>query len=232
MVVPRVGEVVMAKRRGSRNLRITITAAGQIRVAMPQWTPYAAGIIFVQKHEGWIRQQLKSHSPSYITDGALVGRHHRVSIKSRPHAAKTTIRVSRDKISANTFLPVENTEMQEQLIKAAERALKQEAEIILPKRLKLLSNQHGISYGSLRIRKMTSRWGSCSSKKNISLSYYLVQLPDELVDYVLLHELAHTIHHNHGKQFWAFMDEKLPDAKRLKKDIKTHRPRVEPSTKA
>src|SRR5213075_157516 len=86
-------------------------------------------------------------------------------------------------------LPLESVDVQAKAQKAAERALKVEAENLLPQRLKILAERHNFSYKDVKIRKLTSRWGSCSNAKNIRLSYYLIQLPWPMIDYVLLHEL-------------------------------------------
>ena len=75
----------------------------------------------------------------------------------------------------------------------------------LSSRLDDLSGQHGFAYGKLSIRNQKSRWGSCSSKNNISLNRKLYFLPSELSDYVLLHELAHTVQKNHSKAFWNIL---------------------------
>jgi predicted metal-dependent hydrolase len=79
----------------------------------------------------------------------------------------------------------------------------------------------------VQIRKLTARWGSCSSAKVITLSYYLMQLPWPLIDYVLLHELSHTEHMNHGSDFWGKFESVLPGAKVLRKEIRTYKPLVQ-----
>ena len=70
------------------------------------------------------------------------------------------------------------------------------------------------------------RWGSCSSDQMITLSYFLMQLPWDLIDYVILHELAHTKHLNHGPGFWSELEALCPDARARRKSIKEFRPAI------
>ena len=99
-------------------------------------------------------------------------------------------------------------------------ALRRNAKIVLPPRLYMLSMKHGLPYEQLKINSSKGRWGSCSAKKHINLSCYLMLLPSHLIDYVLLHELAHTKEMNHSEKFWALLD-KLTDgkAKALRKEL-------------
>lgn len=102
-----------------------------------------------------------------------------------------------------------------------EKKLRKQAKEYLPQRLELLASKYGFSYNSVKITKSKGRWGSCSSKKNINLSLYLMKLPPYLIDYVILHELCHTKEMNHGPQFWLLMDQVTGGiAKKLKKELK------------
>ncbi len=92
-------------------------------------------------------------------------------------------------------------------------ALKSLARQYFPVRLGMLAEQHGLSFKRVQIRGQRTRWGSCSSTGTISLNYKLLFLSPELVDYVLLHELAHTRHMNHSKAFWRKLSFMLPDAR-------------------
>ncbi len=83
----------------------------------------------------------------------------------------------------------------------------------LTSRLHYLAAQHGFTYNKVTIRNQKARWGSCSYKNNISLNIKLVMLPDELVDYVILHELAHTKISNHSKKFWGELDKYVGNGK-------------------
>jgi predicted metal-dependent hydrolase len=84
--------------------------------------------------------------------------------------------------------------------------LRAQAKAALPPRLAELAALHGFTYNSVRIKHNVSNWGSCSTKGNINLNLNLMRVPQEEADYVLLHELAHLRHPNHGPQFHALLD--------------------------
>ena len=89
--------------------------------------------------------------------------------------------------------------------------LRKVAKDVLPKRLRELAEKYSFEYNSVRIKHNSSNWGSCSRKGNINLNLNLVRLPDELRDYVILHELCHLRHPNHGPQFHALLESICPD---------------------
>jgi len=90
-------------------------------------------------------------------------------------------------------------------------------------RLNELSEKHGFSFNKVFMRSQRTRWGSCSSKNNINLNMKLIILPDEMIDYVLLHELVHTRIKNHTKEFWQELDGLVGDAKAESKRLKEYK---------
>lgn len=109
--------------------------------------------------------------------------------------------------------------------KAVMRAMRKKAEEYLPPLVQYWSSLFDLPYNKVTISKARSRWGSCSSKRDISLSFYLMLLPAHLMDYVILHELAHTREMNHGPEFWELLNQ-LTDGKALalRKELRMHRP--------
>ena len=93
---------------------------------------------------------------------------------------------------------------------------------ILVARLDYLAGKYGFTYNRVFIRNQKTRWGSCSTKNNINLNVNLVRLPDELIDYTLLHELVHTRIKNHSRKFWGQMDRLLGDAKKIDKKLRAY----------
>ena len=99
---------------------------------------------------------------------------------------------------------------------------REDARNVLTQRLAELAEKHNFDYGKVSIRSQKTRWGSCSSQNNISLNQNLLHLPDYLIDYVLLHELTHTRVKNHSSKFWNELEKVCPDAKELRKRLKTY----------
>lgn len=87
-------------------------------------------------------------------------------------------------------------------------------------RLSYMAKKHGFTYNNVSIREQRTRWGSCSPKNNISLNLKLVLLPEELIDYVILHELVHTRIRNHSKKFWGVLDRYTGNAKIMAKRLR------------
>ena len=97
-----------------------------------------------------------------------------------------------------------------------------EATTKIATRLQELAQEHSFSYNRLTIRNQKTRWGSCSTKNNISLNIKLALLPDELRDLVLVHELIHTEIKNHGPKFWQKLEGIYPQARKLDQQVNNH----------
>lgn len=99
-----------------------------------------------------------------------------------------------------------DSQVQDTIKNYIEKAMRYEANRLFPHKLATLAKQYNFTYTDLKINKSRSRWGSCSSKKSINLSYFCNLLPEYLIDFVILHELCHTIEMNHGERFWKLLD--------------------------
>lgn len=106
------------------------------------------------------------------------------------------------------------------------KMLAKKAKEYLPYRLEYLANLYGYKYNKCRLSHASTRWGSCSSNKTISLNIGLMKLPESLIDYVLTHELAHLNHMDHSDAFWREVGEHDKDYKSHRKLIKNYDPGV------
>ena len=99
---------------------------------------------------------------------------------------------------------------------------KNKAAVKIINRLNELATKHQLHYNRVFIRNQKTRWGSCSAKNNISLNIKLSLLPDEYLDYVLLHELVHTQIKNHSPKFWEALNELVEDAKKMDRGLNNY----------
>lgn len=96
----------------------------------------------------------------------------------------------------------------------------EKAKVLIPQRVAYFAKRMGVTYGRITIREQKTRWGSCSSKGNLNFNWKLVLMPGEVLDYVVVHELAHRLEMNHSAAFWAIVERELPDYRARRKLLK------------
>jgi hypothetical protein len=113
-----------------------------------------------------------------------------------------------------------NQEKKPLLSDAEIKELHDKAVVILAKKTEYYARIIGVDYGRITIRHQKTRWGSCSAKGNINYNCMLMLAPDEIQDYVVVHELCHRLEMNHSPRFWAEVEKVLPDYKQRRKWLK------------
>lgn len=216
--------VTIYKRRGGRNLRLSVNAHGKVRITIPAWAPYQAGIKFAQARKQWITDQHKV--PDLLVNNQPVGKAHHLQFILSESTSRVSSRVNDTTVVVRYPADISSRDpsVQKSAREASIRALRTQAESLLPQRLAQLAETYGFEYRSVSVKRLTGRWGSCDSYQNIVLNLFLMQLPWQLIDYVLLHELTHTKVLKHGPEFWQAMESVLPGTKDLRKAIRHHHP--------
>lgn len=103
----------------------------------------------------------------------------------------------------------------------AYRAQKEAARAFVTSRLRELNHYYGFTYGRIAIKNMSTRWGSCSQKGNLNFHYKIIDLPQHLQDYLLVHELCHLKAFNHGPEFWALVSVTIPNYTVCRAELRT-----------
>ena len=93
---------------------------------------------------------------------------------------------------------------------------------IFKKKLNDFAKRMDVHFNMVRIKNVKTIWGSCSSKKNLNFNFKLFFLPEALIDYVFVHELAHLKHMNHSKAFWSEVEKQIPDYKKRREELKRY----------
>ena len=218
-----IGDVAMHKRRGSKSVRLSIAHDGAIRLTLPAWMPYRVGLEFIEQKRSWLLANRRQ--TDLLRDGLRVGKAHTLKFQ-HGSGQKPSVRVKETQIMVT--IPVGMTAnddaSQATAMKGAIKALKHEAERLLPQRLDALAKQHDFTYTIVSVKRLKSRWGSCNHRQEIILNSFLMQLPWQLIDYVIMHELVHTKILAHGKPFWAELGKYVDDLPSVRRVIRSERP--------
>jgi predicted metal-dependent hydrolase len=214
------------KRAGSRNIRLSITPTGTIRITIPKWAPYQMGVDFAKSKYDWIKKQVKPRQ-LLMPDQPIGKAHHLRFLPVSSSKIATQVVKSEVRISYPSLTDWQHPDVQAKAEAAAERALKVQSEQLLPQRLDFLAKKYDFHYRNMKVKKLKSRWGSCDSNKDIVLNIFLMQLPWDCIDYVILHELTHTEIMRHGADFWNKMQEYMPNAKEIRKKIRKYQPIID-----
>ena len=99
-------------------------------------------------------------------------------------------------------------------------ALAEKALAVIPEKVKTYASMIGVDYGRITIRNQRTRWGSCSGKGNLNFNCLLMLFPDEVIDYVVVHELCHRKQMNHSTEFYAEVEKVFPEYRRCQKWLK------------
>jgi predicted metal-dependent hydrolase len=229
IIVEGVGEVLVKRRRGQKRTTLRISQKGEVTVGTNYSTPLYAIKEFVCSQVKWISEaKLKQGLDKEIKiyDGQKLSAEtiFKIKLSSLEFGAKYFSKKKEIEVwglveDGAVKIPAGRREVLE---KEVVKALRAEAKKVLPIKLKELAELSSKKYRSVTIRNTSGRWGSCNSKNDINLSLWLMILPQKLVDYVLIHELAHTVHKHHQKSFWAEVARWVPDYKERRKNLKRY----------
>lgn len=226
-----IGPIVLTSDPKIRRLTIRVKPFKGVEVSIPWGTPPPDVARFLQQHHQWMVQamaKIKTREEKLtIFDETTQFKTRTFALKIDP-APCTDVKLKLNQgllqVHYPSHMDVKTQSIQEVIRFGIEEALRREAKNWLPARMKELALQHGFHYKQVFIKNLKSRWGSCSGVNNINLNLHLMRLPDHLIDYVLLHELCHTVEKNHGKGFWNLMDKVTANrADALEKEMKNHR---------
>lgn len=223
------GEIIIHKRKGARSVRIRVGTDGRYLVSAPLYTP----LFYIKQVVNSSREQLRklasntSVESPYI-DGQAIGQSHTLAVVHTQMVSTPRVKTKLQRLLV--YLPpsyeLTETAVQQQIRDEVITILRREAKAYLPDRLKRIADAHGFHYERVRFSHASGRWGSCSSTGTISLNIALMKLTPVLIDYVLIHELAHTRQMNHSPAFWREVERLDPLYKLHRQQIKRETPTV------
>lgn len=224
-----IGAIHLFKNKNARNLRIILKPNKPARMTVPFRVPFKTAEEFLFSKLHWIKENLdkikeiESNKSLFDEKTEFKTKYHSLNIKRHAlNSFKYGIKDGLLEFYCPDGCDIKSSSAQKAIHQAVIETLRFEAKNYLPERVKELSQKHNLTYKRVFIKNLKSRWGSCSSKNNINLNLHLMRLPENLIDYVILHELAHTKEKHHGKNFWNFLDSLIPEAKLLNRELKKY----------
>lgn len=223
------GEMVVKRSKRSKGIRIHIGTDGRYVIS----APFLAPVAFIKLTINQSRQELRKladHSPkaTIYQDGQPIGRKHTLAVVRTGMVESPAVKTERNRLLV--LLPpnfsIEQTTTQQLIRDQVVTILRAEAKRHLPAMLKDMAQRYGFSYQRLRFSHSGGRWGSCSSTGTISLNIALMKLSDDLIYYVLAHELSHTRQMNHSAAFWREVSQIDPRYKLHRQQLKRQSPIV------
>lgn len=201
-----------------KTLSLHVDHQGELVVKAPHLLPLSQINKFISEKENWIKkQQTRAANSHHILhtyengdDFYYLGEKYALNINE-----KFNKRIVLQEGYFKTSLLLKS-----QIKKALIVWYRKKAREIFEVRLLVNAREMDLSYDKFRLSSARTRWGSCSSNRTISLNWKLIMAPLDLIDYVIIHELAHLRHPNHSKDFWKFVGDFCPDYKKKRKELK------------
>lgn len=207
----RVLPIVIARHRWARRYVARVTAAGEVRLTVPRGASIAAGLSFIEREAAWVASEWRRVQERTQWD-------HGTEIRHRG-ALVSLVRDGATIVAGDVRIRCAADQDPRTVLESHWRA---QAARELPVRCLELAEARGLRPASVRVRNQRSRWGSCSARGAITLNWRLLQMPPDVADYVMLHELAHLRQPNHSRKFWREVESLCPGWRAAERWLKLH----------
>ena len=221
------GKITIRRSARASQVRVRVAPDGTLRASLPLYAPTFLVKRLLKNSRDELREIISQAAPiAEYLDGMRIGKSHSLIVRPGRAVPKATRHGQHIIVELPDGSSLNDPTVSRIVRDSVIAALRIEAKSYLPKRLSFLATKHGLSYEKVRFSHASGRWGSCSSTGTISLNIALMKLPFELIDYVIIHELAHTRHLNHGDDFWQLVSIGDPEYKTHRRALKQETPSI------
>lgn len=223
------GEITVVRSTRARRVTLAVTPTGKVRITIPSGVSVVEAMRFIDTKSEWIEKHRERIDKRILQPIEVPYYTRKHTVKAIPHQRPDIdIRINSKEFTVGypDGMGIGDEPVQKAIKKAIEEAWRVEAKRYLPGRMRELSVVYGLPVNKITIRNTVSKWGSCSSRNDISLSLHLMRLPDHLIDFILTHELCHVVHKNHGQQFHELLNKLCGGReKEYNRELKNFHPR-------
>lgn len=229
--------VTFEKRKRQRRVRLAYRN-GALSVSGPWWVSQHDLLLFLEQHRDWVintkakvnhrSEELLSNHGNPLQDVLYLGKAYRlhwevdeaipegslhVDIQEEVFCFRGGFSIDWDELSE---------EQHEEISRLIQRWLRNKASEVLPDRVSSITGQHEFNFQRLFIRSQKTKWGTCSSKGNISLNWKLIQCPEYVIDYLIIHECCHLLEMNHSPAYWKWVEHYYPEYQKSEQWLKRY----------
>ena len=221
------GKITIRRSARASQVRLRVAPDGTLRASLPLYAPAFLVKRLIKTSRDELRTLIAQSQPTIAyTDGMQVGKSHSLIVRPTTGTFQVNRRGQQIIISLPAHTTLNDSSVVREIRDVVIAALRIEAKSYLPKRLSFLADKYGMTYKKVRFSHASGRWGSCTSEGTISLNIALMKLPFELIDYVIIHELAHTRQMNHSPAFWELVGIGDPHYKEHRRALKSEAPTI------
>lgn len=205
-------EVIRASRR---SISIQISKTKWLVVRAPFSVPTEIIHAFVEKKSNWITKHLQAHSEQKERKNNIL------YYLGKPHSFEYNL-LQKEAVTCSEWIftfngKVKDADGEESVLI---RWYRKQAKLHLTERALWYAEKYNLRYTQVSITSAVTRWGSCSAKNNLNFPWRLMMAPPDVIDYVVVHELAHTVHKNHSSRFWGLVELIIPDWRTYRTHLK------------
>ena len=205
----------------AKHIRIKLSNTGVLSLVLPKGTPDKIGHSFIVSKSAWVEKNLNKLS---ITDKETIPESLNLRLLNElwqiEYVNESAHQIHLKEHKDFSLSISGNTSDVTQFHTVINHWCKKKSRAVFTSMLEQIAEEHGFHYNGLSIRAQKTRWGSCSSKKNINLNCKLLFMPENVVRYVMIHELCHTLEMNHSSRFWDLVADCDPNYKAHRRNLK------------
>lgn len=208
-------EVIVKRHAASKNIRIRINLKNQVILTLPEYIPLLFAKKLLYEKEEWIRTKLVQKEDAFIKDNIVIlGKEYKILYNQTN--LQSPIEFCEDKILVSHFIK------EDKIYPLLELYLRKIAKLEIEKYCYEVCAKLNVRFKRITIKDTITRWGSCSSNKNLAFSWRLILAPRNVMEYVVVHEICHLIEMNHSSKFWNLVYQTCPDYFEAKLWLKRH----------
>ena len=216
-----INQIIRSRRK---TIALIIKPDGSLVVRAPLWTANKVITKFIMKNTSWIEKKQAEVRAALPLEPKRYCAGEMFTYLGNPYPLEIVKGQEKPLILGASFQLAEAAQPEAGLV--FESWYRDQARQVLTERVNTFARQYDLQYKGIKITSARTRWGSCSASGSLNFSWRLILAPMEGVDYVVVHELVHTVFHNHSRRFWKKVEQILPDYKERRKWLRNNGQRL------